>query len=225
MVLASRDLAQARPLVVNLGLAKSGTTSLHAYFVCSGWRSVHWAVDKRWCGDGVRSFITQNHAGAAAFRRALHPSLAFDVYAEINVMWRCVVPQVTGLSALLRLLPDACFTLTVRPAEHWTNSIMAWGTNGGKRKSAGQTLIDCMHTRDRAGLATWYQHQMRRTQTELEQHRRKGGCVHVVHIEDPNRTRIGEELAARFPGTHADCWDKWQGPTSNMTSGRGDGVR
>lgn len=30
-----------RPLIINLGLTKSGTTSLHHFFDCSGWCSRH----------------------------------------------------------------------------------------------------------------------------------------------------------------------------------------
>ena len=56
-----------RPLVVNLGIAKSGTTSLFKYFHCSGWKAVHdikcrGICDERRCknlscGDQLQRFI------------------------------------------------------------------------------------------------------------------------------------------------------------------------
>eukprot|EP00966_Prymnesium_polylepis_P328152 7383959-Prymnesium_polylepis.1 len=52
------------PLVINLGVAKSGTTSLHEYFLCNGWRSVHDVGCGRpleRCASKLTSFMARWH--------------------------------------------------------------------------------------------------------------------------------------------------------------------
>jgi len=47
-----------RPLVINLGIAKTGTSSLNTYFECSGWRAVHnLGCNGKRCFSAVRSFL------------------------------------------------------------------------------------------------------------------------------------------------------------------------
>jgi len=46
-----------RPLTIVIGLAKSGTTSVHKYFECSGWSSSHWGCGAYSCAACVLDFV------------------------------------------------------------------------------------------------------------------------------------------------------------------------
>ena len=55
---ANTSSSSDRSLVINLGIAKTGTSSLKTYFECSGWRAVHnLGCNGKRCFSAVRSFL------------------------------------------------------------------------------------------------------------------------------------------------------------------------
>jgi len=187
-----------RPLVINLGLAKSGTTSLHEFFRCSGWCSRHdWGTLTHAMLATLAFAQSQSTVNADAILRARLGTPA-DVLAEVNDAFRCVFPQVDHLDHLLRFFPEACFVQTTRPVDHWIRSLRGW------RLPNGVTLLGSMITRcpirprDESGLRTWYLRHERRVRKALSGRQ----CALVIDIEkDP-----GVELARHFSRTNESCW-------------------
>ena len=75
-----------RPLVINLGLAKSGTTSLHEFFRCSGWCSRHdWGTLTHAMLATLAFAQSRSTVNADAILRARLGTPA-DVLAEVDEM-------------------------------------------------------------------------------------------------------------------------------------------
>ena len=120
--------------VINLGLPKSGSSSVADFFQCVGLRTSH---------HGCKTSDTENlgPCGICAKRNdeTGHPLLLgcgeYDVWAQMDVdgeigrqegQMECFLPQVTRLSELHEQSPNALFVLPTRPADHWVASVNNW---------------------------------------------------------------------------------------------------
>ena len=205
------------PLTINLGVTKTGTTSLHEYFVCNGWRSAHWrgcGTARRFCASAVLSWLLApfdatealptsvqrrligRRANASANEASLRAEVGgVDVVAELNLQTGCIFPQVSHLFALTARLSRACFVLTTRPVESWLRSV-----RGHSNDLLGQLIADCpISPKNETGLARWYSEHVARAAEVL--HRRP--CAAVIDVEDP---AAGKLLSRTFPGTDSRCW-------------------
>ena len=116
------SLALAAPLVVNLGLPKSGTSSLHDFYGCMGVRSSHWKCKgKQSCGECMIPFLEQNEDPYT-------PCGNYTVFTQIDMENHphCLFPQITHLPALFEFAPTATYTLPLRPADDWVRSTQHW---------------------------------------------------------------------------------------------------
>ena len=68
-ILAGTAATRNRPLTLVIGLAKSGTTSVHRYFECNGWRSSHWGCGDYSCATCVLDFVRK--VGLVQMKREL----------------------------------------------------------------------------------------------------------------------------------------------------------
>lgn len=229
------------PLVVNLGLAKTGTTSLREFFRCSNWsRIVHdWGCgpnrDKQ-CADLIIDFLQSNawrgaqrnrsrldaygHSATSAdtlerrFRSIMGP---FDAFTEVNQARQCVFPQVTYMRLLLKALPNACFVLTTRDTKEWITSLRHYRTRTSGAALLDELLATCpLDEPTVPALERWFEAHYARARHELSA---RVGCSVVVDIAHP---LAGHELAARLPGTRAACWGHHnQRPGRTATNGKG----
>lgn len=126
--------------IINLGLPKSGSSSVKDFFDCGGAKASHYQ-----CKDTRNE---RHPCGVCAWknRRAGRPLLdgcgSYDVWAQIDVdgslradqgiEGTCFLPQVDALELLHRDYPQATFVLPTRPAEHWIASITSWHPNAEK---------------------------------------------------------------------------------------------
>ena len=70
---ANASTSSERPLVINLGIAKTGTSSLQAFFECNGWRAVHnTGCGGKRCYSAVRSFLDDVPYNAGRQVRTFH---------------------------------------------------------------------------------------------------------------------------------------------------------
>ena len=142
--------ARRRPLVLELGLFKTGTTAIADYFRCNGWARSHNVCKARgnettacvrcmgrfleaaaWAGIGRGPtnggvFATAGDVDLGpTFRRLCGP---YDVFAELGHLTAttCFLPQVEHLRTLVRVLPNACFVLNTRELGGWMRSVSAW---------------------------------------------------------------------------------------------------
>ena len=118
----------SRPLVIVLGMPKTGTESIAKFFTCNKWKSSHWTCPGhghcgqcllRWVAAVAGSSIAD---GADLLREACGD---FDVFSQIDYepSGACLFPQVTYLPTLLRYLPNAYFVLNTRPTAHCTLAV------------------------------------------------------------------------------------------------------
>ena len=137
---SSKTIISPERPVFDVGLPKSGTTSVYDYMVCGGYRSSHWTCDAvhEFCGVCAR-------ANFDAGRPLLQGCGGYEVWAEINVtpcangtacgdayaplatpQNECFFPQLSALPQLHAAYPHATWVLTLRPARHWAASLANW---------------------------------------------------------------------------------------------------
>ena len=119
--------------VFNVGLPKSGSSSVLDYFRCGGVTASHWL-----CGEGGeparKKDIRRRECGRCALlnHQAGRPILEgcgeYQVWAQLDSedAETCFLPQVEALGELHDQFPDAMFILPLRPVEHWLASVNEW---------------------------------------------------------------------------------------------------
>uniref|UniRef100_A0A7S0NE31 Sulfotransferase domain-containing protein n=1 Tax=Phaeocystis antarctica TaxID=33657 RepID=A0A7S0NE31_9EUKA len=150
----------SRPLIIVLGMPKTGTETIGEFFKCNGLKSAHWKCDHSTCGDCVMRWVTEMSGsstsdGSAALRSACGD---YDVFAQMDYEPRgaCLFPQMYFLQTLLRYLPSACFILNTRPTEHWLASVRNWKT--GRNNMLSRLTSACpINPRNATGLGEWYE--------------------------------------------------------------------
>ena len=135
-----------------VGLPKSGTTSLAAYFACGGLRASHQLCGEAPCAWRVRDNLRRG-------RPALAGCGPYDAHTQLDwefsdARWPfCFFPQ-RHLAALRRSAPASTFVLNVRDARRWAGSVAAWGTLRHRLARCNLTAHDL---RDDAQLAAFYE--------------------------------------------------------------------
>ena len=115
-------------LVINLGLPKTGSTTLHHFFQCGGFSSSHWFCGgKKKCAECIRANLKNGSA-------PLEGCDNFAVFTQIDdpslLPSSCYFPQVDALQALYRHYPHALFLLPRRNSGAWTRSVRKWSMMG-----------------------------------------------------------------------------------------------
>ena len=201
-------------LVIALGMAKAGTTSVHNFFECNRVsRVAHYSCnDDRdtviggkagECGKCVTRFIT---AVASKQIKNMIPGAEqtlrnycgnFSVFANIMYLSDdvCLYPNVEHLELLVKVLPRACFVMHTRNVTEWLNSYKHYGA------MYRRALDECPGVLPRTdqGLVDWYLRHERHVHDTLANHH----CAIEVNIDDP---KAGTQLADYFGGTSSDCW-------------------
>ena len=121
-ILDAVSTGQSKVFVI--GLPKTGTTSLHAFFKCGGLSSSHWRCGGQTrCGECIKSNIQRG-------RPPVQGCGDFDVYAQMDVNadgnHPCYFPQIDALDVLYTHYPTATYIFNTRPFEHWNRSIHRW---------------------------------------------------------------------------------------------------
>ena len=108
--------------VINLGLPKTGSSTLHSFFQCGGFSSSHWRCGNRTCAG----CISEN------LKRRLPPFAGcgeFQVWSQMDDPngdpRKCFFPQVDALENLYRHYPDAIYLLPKRNPGSWVRSVQS----------------------------------------------------------------------------------------------------
>ena len=138
--------------VIDVGLPKSGTTSVYDFFACGGLRTSHWQCGSAgFCGQCM-------HANLERGQPLLEGCGDYDVFAEINVTPQdnalhkvdtCYFPQVSSLPQLYEAAPNATWVLSLRPTANWVASVGAWPGDG-----SGNHLREKLRSCDLPGVTT-----------------------------------------------------------------------
>lgn len=124
-VALAKWMATERRKIFNLGPPKTGTTTLGEYLHCVGYDNVtHWhcgTPEKELrCGDCFADAISSHKR----LDEACGPKTSF---AEMDLVEKCVLPQVTHLQWLYNNYPGSKFVLIKRDVQSWLASTHDWG--------------------------------------------------------------------------------------------------
>lgn len=195
--------ATQRSPVVVVGLPKTGTTSLAQFFRCTRFGHVsHHLCGAKTCGECARD--------NKLAQKALFDGCRYDVYAELDDIASCTLPQVNDLAEIDVALPNATLILSLRPAAHWLRSLTAYASsNSTGRASFRDQFAACLlrlgvvdETSDAALLAAFDAHTRRVLDFARAhpQHR-----FLTLDIESPS---AGAVLSRAFGGIDASCWQQ-----------------
>ena len=202
------------PILV-VGMPKTGTSTIHAFFERSGYRSSHYkCVNGLYCGLCIRAAVEQA-------KPALKTCGDYEVWAQMDFenLGNCHFPQITNLHALHQEAPNATMVLSLRNMTRWVRSVKNW-VGGGQRSMAAR-LSKCKggpRSKETEDLITWHHHHITRIRKFVLQH--PSHRLVVINIEDP---RAGHTMESHFgSASPASNWghenDSLQKNASRMTS-------
>jgi len=174
-------------VVINLGLPKTGTTTLHNYFKCGGRTSSHWEV-----GMEETTRFKSGHPEPETCAACLHRNIKirdqaplagcgdYQVWTQIDDPnadpAKCFFPQVDSVDALHKHYPDAVYLLPRRDTEDWIRSVENAFHNDeemGSNTSMADRIRRCpFTTRVPAGnLREFVRHHLARTRQWAQEHK------------------------------------------------------
>ena len=191
------------PILV-VGFPKVGTTSIHASFVCGGYRSSHYCC----CGsnrththcDGGPTFSDCMRANKKAQRPILEGCGDYDVYAQMDAELGSGIylPQHFDLELLHEYAPEATLLLNVRPAEAWMKSVTNWYGLGGR--FLRQFKIDVNKVERNKALEEIFENHTTLIRDFVATH-----PSHTLVEVDISNPSAGETMAQAF-GIPSTCW-------------------
>jgi len=108
-------------------LPKSGTTSIHRYFLCGGHESSHqWIGDHQRTGECIRENL---HANRPPFEECGPPIVTdagFAIYNSTTDTVDCFTPSIEALNGFYKHYPRATIVHGVRNASAWYDSFSTW---------------------------------------------------------------------------------------------------
>ena len=136
--------SRRRPLgykIFNLGLPKSGSSSLHSYFHCHNLISFHWSANGVYVGPCMDAFKKNVTLPKLIQRCSIFKH--FDAYTQMDYieMHRCLFPQNMFLEWIDQTYPKSKFIMLTRPVHDWIKSINHWKNDMGVR------LLKCIRTK------------------------------------------------------------------------------
>jgi hypothetical protein len=221
--------------IINLGMPKSGSSSLYDFFKCGGFNSAHLL-----CNDGMGSgSCPANAAGTCRCGSCMHENLVagrpifegcgnYDVWAQMDLdgypVWTdtngeqqnglCFMPQVTALDAIHAQFPNATFTLPVRSPANWIHSVSNWdgggtgtvGAEGDMRKRlASCGFPDLPKDWTDEQGAAFYEGHTQAVRDFVKAH--PSHTLLEFDLEEDIQAQ-GIKMAAAFGGVHESCYGK-----------------
>ena len=132
-----RAHAPNTPRLFNLGMSKSGSTSLSSYLTCHNLNGFHYKKCLPVTGSGAHP----PHACAFCVINALERNVTiestcgeFDYFAEFNYKstlnngtFQCLFPTFTHLDAIDAMYPGSKYFMPMRNVNKWLDSAKHWG--------------------------------------------------------------------------------------------------
>mmetsp|Transcript_24435 Transcript_24435/g.37385 ORF Transcript_24435/g.37385 Transcript_24435/m.37385 type:complete len:305 (-) Transcript_24435:275-1189(-) len=208
----NRDAVVKSPMklpIINLGMPKMGSTSLHSYFDCGGYKSVHWRCGERYCSECIREAI---QAGLPPFSKCNITDI--DSYAQIDRGPENLV-QVNNLNEIVGGVPNATFILTFRNMTKWYMSMSNWWTDSkevpfnstkdntmrGRFEVANITGLPVGVGRNVSEFSHFYCEYVKRVREEVAKYPGRHELIEI-DIEDPT---VGRQMEEAF-GVNRTCW-------------------
>jgi hypothetical protein len=193
-------------------MPKMGSTSIHSYFRCGGYTSVHWICEPNgtYCGDCIEESIK---AGLPPLSKC--PKV--DSYAQIDKGPENM-PQVNYLEEIVSGIPNATFIMTFRNMTKWYISMSNWLGVAGRNKTNNMRVR--FQRENITGLppgvgknvtefSNFYCEYVKRVRKTIAKY--PGHELVEIDIEDPTE---GWKLEDVF-GVKRSCWGKTNIHVSN----------
>ena len=191
--------------IINLGMPKSGTTSLHHMLGCVGFSTAHWTCRHETARGSVCGCLF--HVCHEANKPLLACSPNYDSYIQMDVAEDdfCHFPQITGVDNLMTNYPDATFVITTRSPERWAHSVYYWRKL--VRRMSHCELPDPFNIdmesvseeNYRETLAAFYENHIEFVKKKAREHNVK---LLILNIEDQKSI----DAAIEKFGGHRECW-------------------
>ncbi len=195
---------------INLGMPKMGSTSLHKYFRCGGFKSSHYMCGNKMCAVCMKNAIKAGKHPLSLCNNGNNTKF-IDAYTQIDMGPEKLI-QVKYLSEIISgITEEATFILPIRNITNWYKSLTNW--YGGK--AAGKSKDNNMRKRfERANIkglppgvgrnvtefSNFYCEYVKRVREEVSKNPRH--TLIEIDVEDPT---AGEQLEA-YLGVNRTCW-------------------
>jgi len=186
--------------IINLGFPKMGTTSIHAFFGCGNYSSMHYQCSPTYaCGECMRRSVEEDlppfakcdHAPAEVYAQ-------IDYYDTKNILH--YLPQTELLEEIVHGYPNATFLLTFRSMDKWYDSVKNWYNMKQRMQMSNITGFPRCKGKNLREFSDWFCSHVRRVR-ELVAKNPSHSLVEI-DIEDPG---AGDRLSDIF-GVDARCW-------------------
>ena len=196
-------------------MPKMASSSLHSYFKCGGYNSVHWRCGDKYCADCIEEAIIQG-AGLPLFSKCNTNNV--EAYAQIDKGPNSLV-QVNYLNEIVNGVPNATFILTFRDMTNWYMSLtnwqsihtseinmrrrFEWANITGLPKGVGRNVSEFTH---------FYCEYVKRVREEVAKYPGRHELIEI-DIEDPT---VGWQMEEAL-GINRTCWGKKNTAKHNST--------
>jgi len=119
----SLEKGSTKKFVINIGMPKTGTTSLTDFLKQNGYECAHWRADGTIVGIEVRKNLFSN--ALKDFNCITQLDYCHWVSKAENIS-RCIWPQHEMLTELVSRFPDAKYVYTTRNTTAWFDSVSRW---------------------------------------------------------------------------------------------------
>jgi len=175
-----------------------GSTSLHSYFDCGGYKSVHWKCGKRYCGECIEDAIQAGSSPLSTSKCTKN----FGSYAQIDRGPENLV-QVNYLNEIVGGVPNATFILTFRNMTNWYKSMSNFNNLRQRFEAANITGLPRGVGRNVSEFSHFYCEYVKRVREEVAKYPGRHELIEI-DIEDPT---VGWQMEEAF-GTSHTCWGK-----------------
>ncbi len=172
-----------------VGLPKSGTTSLDAYFKCNNISSSHQICDGVPCALCIRRNLDADRPPLFGCNRSIAYT-QLDWEFSDSAFKMCFFPQ-RDLRPFHEHYPFSTFVLNLRPALHWINSVNNWGTLRERLRRCNLTQMDLT---DDANMIRFYNEHTKYVRQFAREHSHR-----LVEVDI-------ESSSPPFPGAEPKCY-------------------
>jgi len=218
-LLVSAATRHCAPRYINLGMPKSGSSSIYSFYHdCMHMSASHWKIEDEFVGLRME-FCDKN--GLPLFDCSSKPCV--DVVAQMDFEGdhtgnrkTCYIPQITHIEGIIFEYPNATFLLPTRDPYEWASSVMRWTNMAQRLSSCHFVSVEAPKDGEVTSLVTFYKQFLMRTRTILHRAEKLHGLRWVeFDITAPNASRI---LASTVPGGRPECWTQKNRNKKNPSS-------
>jgi hypothetical protein len=127
--------------ILNMGMPKSGSTTLYEFFKCAGYNSTHQIIDDTicmrdaafnelpplsTCTPHVQAFLQLDANFPMGLKKRVRRKHRPGFMVITTKRDDCFYPQISLLDEIHKEAPNATFILNFRPVQDWIRSVGAW---------------------------------------------------------------------------------------------------